>query len=501
MLVHVALLLLAVLAVAAFAAVGRPALATRRLAAEAERKCPPAGKFVEVDGNRIHHVDQGEGRPIVFLHGLGAQLCHFTGPLFPIFGPGYRLVALDRPGSGYSTRARGASGGLSEQARVVRCFIEKLGLEKPLVVGHSLGGAIALTLAVEHPEAISGIALMSPLTHMESALRPEFKALWIPSRLLRWIVSYTIAVPRSFEYAEATLAFIFGPQAVSPDYLVEGGGWIGLRPSHFYATSTDMAAVEKDLGRIEARYGEIAVPVFADSAIGHALDLNGAIRRTDYSTSGAVTTWKLGAVYEPIAGVRFRATRSRDIRAPNLSELFGPRTRRTIGLTDPLTGLQNRRALVDGYPDKAFGEDLAVVMFDLDHFKNTNDAYGHSAGDEVLKRFADVIRTNLRAGDSAFRLGGEEFALVIARVEGSYVEAAARNILADFAGQEIHTQVGVLRCTVSAGIAFGSMNRATLSEMLTRADRALYQAKRAGRNRVVVDGWITEPARRPALRA
>jgi diguanylate cyclase (GGDEF)-like protein len=59
----------------------------------------------------------------------------------------------------------------------------------------------------------------------------------------------------------------------------------------------------------------------------------------------------------------------------------------------------------------------------------------------------------------------------------------------------------VLRCTVSAGVAFGSMKRATLTEMLTRADRALYQAKRAGRNRVVVDGWITEQARRPALRA
>jgi len=99
---------------------------------------------------------------------------------------------------------------------------------------------------------------------------------------------------------------------------------------------------------VKEGYGEIAVPVFADSAIGHALDLNGAIRRTDYSTSGAVTTWKLGAVYEPIKGVRFRATRSRDIRAPNLSELFGPRTRRTIGLTDPLTGLQTNPTVITG---------------------------------------------------------------------------------------------------------------------------------------------------------
>jgi pimeloyl-ACP methyl ester carboxylesterase len=260
MLVSVALWLLVALVIATVVAIGRPALATRRLAAEAEKKCPPAGKFVEIDGNRIHYVETGEGPPIVFLHGLGGQLRHFTGPLFGEFGPGYRLVALDRPGSGYSSRPWGASGGLSEQARVVRRFIEERGLERPLVVGHSLGGAVALTLAVEHPGAISGIALISPLTHMEDALRPEFKALYMPSRLLRWIVSYTVAVPRSFKFAEATLDFIFSPQRMPRDYLIEGGGWLGLRPSQFYASSTDLTAIPQDLASIEARYGEIDMP-------------------------------------------------------------------------------------------------------------------------------------------------------------------------------------------------------------------------------------------------
>jgi pimeloyl-ACP methyl ester carboxylesterase len=263
---------------------------TLRLAAEAEKKCPPAGRFVDVDGNRIHYVETGEGRPIVFLHGLGAQLCHFSGPLFGGFGAGYRLIALDRPGSGYSTRARGASGGLSEQARVVRRFIEQLGLEKPLVVGHSLGGAIALTLAVEHPDAISGIALLSPLTHMESALRPEFKALYMPSRPLRWIVSYTVAIPRSFRLAEATLDFIFSPQRMPPDYLVEGGGWIGLRPSHFYASATDFTAIPRDLARIEARYGEIDMPAgvlfgTADRILAyaeHGAPMPGRMRNLDF---------------------------------------------------------------------------------------------------------------------------------------------------------------------------------------------------------------------------
>ncbi|BCG80783.1 alpha/beta fold hydrolase [Mesorhizobium sp. 113-3-3] len=248
------LLLLAVLGIACMV------LATLWIAAKAQRLVPPVGKFVEIDGNRIHYVDVGEGRPIVFLHGLGAQLHHFRHTLFGHFGQGYRLIALDRPGSGYSTRANGATGRLPEQAALVRRFIEKLGLERPLVVGHSLGGAITLTLAVEHPEAISGIALLAPLTHLENRARQRFDLLYIPSRLKRWIVAYTVAIPLSLHYARPTMEFIFAPQAFPTDYMVGGGGWLGLRPAHFQATSADVVAVEQDLGRVELRYNEIVIP-------------------------------------------------------------------------------------------------------------------------------------------------------------------------------------------------------------------------------------------------
>lgn len=242
--------------------------ATLWIAAKAERLVSASGQFVEIDGNCIHYVETGEGRPIVFVHGLGAQLHQFRHTLFSRFGPGYRLIALDRPGSGYSVRARGATGRLPEQAEIVRRFIETLGLERPLVVGHSLGGAVTLTLAVEHPEAISGIALLAPLTRLEAGVREKAGLLYIRSRLWRRIMAYTAAVPTSLRYARQTLEFIFAPQAVPADYMVNGGGWLGLRPSHFHATSTDFVAVEEDLGRIEQRYGEIAMPagIFFGSA-------------------------------------------------------------------------------------------------------------------------------------------------------------------------------------------------------------------------------------------
>ena len=81
-------------------AVGYFVLATRKIAAAAERAVPPAGTFIDIDGDRIHYVETGEGRPILFLHGLGGQLHHFRHPLFHRFGHGYRLIAVDRPGSG-----------------------------------------------------------------------------------------------------------------------------------------------------------------------------------------------------------------------------------------------------------------------------------------------------------------------------------------------------------------------------------------------------------------
>lgn len=264
-------------------------LATKRISAEAERLVPSAGKFANVGGNRIHYVTAGEGLPILFIHGLGAQLHQFRHSLFAAFPPGCRLIALDRPGSGYSTRARGATGRLVEQAAVIAGFIAELGLEKPLLVGHSLGGAVALATALNHPDSISGIALLAPVTHIEDSVRPEFRPLYIRSPLKRWLVAHTVAVPRSLKFARQSLDFIFAPQKWPDDYGVAGGGMAGLRPSHFFATATDMVAIEHDIAALQARYGEIKMPAgmlfgTADRVLDHrvhGLPMQGAIAGLD----------------------------------------------------------------------------------------------------------------------------------------------------------------------------------------------------------------------------
>ncbi|MCV0396887.1 MAG: alpha/beta fold hydrolase [Rhizobiaceae bacterium] len=233
---------------------------TGAIAREAERLVPATGKTLEIEGNRIHYVETGEGPPILLIHGLGGHHHHMR-PLMAPLGDSFRVISLDRAGSGWSTRAAGMTGNLREQARLIARFIDEMGLERPVLVGHSLGGAIALATALDYPDKVSGLALISPLTHSFDEVPPEFRPLYIPNRFLRRLVAHTIAVPTSVRNAEKTLAFVFGPQQPPADYAIEGGGMLGLRPSHIFATSTDIVAVGNDLPALQDRYGELAMPV------------------------------------------------------------------------------------------------------------------------------------------------------------------------------------------------------------------------------------------------
>lgn len=169
-------------------------------------------------------------------------------------------------------------------------------------------------------------------------------------------------------------------------------------------------------------------------------------------------------------------------------------------LTDPLTGLMNRRALTSLYGERAFGPFMAIVMFDLDHFKRTNDVFGHPVGDKVLCRFAAVIRKYGRTGVDAFRLGGEEFALVMSRMTEEKAYDFASKIGVAFGAEVVPTPRGPLRSTVSGGIGFGEVGGRSLEDVLAEADRALYAAKNAGRNRVLVLDRASK-ADGPALRS
>jgi pimeloyl-ACP methyl ester carboxylesterase len=251
------LVLLALVAMSLGGLVIFTAITARRV----ETALPPRGQFVEVAGARIHYLDKGSGPPIVILHGLGGQMGNFTYALLERLTGEFRVILMDRPGSGYSTRAPGATGRLTEQAAIVAQFIRKLGLDRPLLVGHSMGGAIALGVALDHPEAVKGLALIAPLTHVPKHVPAPFRALDIKSNFLRWLLAWTVATPIGIRQGKAILDAIFSPEPAPADFPTRAGGILGLRPRSFYNTSSDMRAVNKDLWKMAGRYSSLQVPV------------------------------------------------------------------------------------------------------------------------------------------------------------------------------------------------------------------------------------------------
>jgi diguanylate cyclase (GGDEF)-like protein len=157
-----------------------------------------------------------------------------------------------------------------------------------------------------------------------------------------------------------------------------------------------------------------------------------------------------------------------------------------LSASDSLTGLSNRRILTQRLSEELLraqrqSHTFTVLMLDVDHFKKYNDAYGHPAGDEVLRKVANILRNCTRAGDCTARYGGEEFAVLLSGKGGDTALQLAERIRERVAAEEF---VGG-KVTISGGIAEFPQHGHTAEAVISSADEALYEAKREGRNRVV----------------
>lgn len=128
---------------------------------------------------------------------------------------------------------------------------------------------------------------------------------------------------------------------------------------------------------------------------------------------------------------------------------------------------------------------MNAMMIDIDHFKHVNDAYGHAAGDQVLRIVADRCKRNIRGIDLVGRYGGEEFLILLPDSDIYTAQHIAERLVQTIVDIPMQTERGDIRITISAGIACVSDDGATLTDLINRADQALYKAKHAGRNRVV----------------
>jgi two-component system, cell cycle response regulator len=161
--------------------------------------------------------------------------------------------------------------------------------------------------------------------------------------------------------------------------------------------------------------------------------------------------------------------------------------------TDHLTGLANRRAIEEWAARQLRGAarhgfPLWVVLADLDTFKSINDNYGHDAGDTVLQKFAEILRENTRASDLSGRLGGDEFLLILTHVERENIEITLDRLREEFGSQAFTFNGQKVKVTASFGIAgFQGGETPEISVLVRQADKALYAAKRGGRNQVKVE--------------
>ncbi|WP_170518665.1 alpha/beta fold hydrolase [Ruegeria atlantica] len=253
------LLTIALLIVAFFVGMN---LWTRKLTRQGQIRVPQLGVIAPVNGGSIHYVEKGDPskQTLVMIHGLAGQLQHFTYALVDMLADDYHVIAVDRPGCGYSTRDSADLGRLPEQARMIQEFLDSKDVTDAVLVGHSLGGAVSLAMALDRPEKIKALALLAPLTQVLPSTPQVFKPLEIRTEWLRSLIGNTIAVPVAAKTAPHTLDVVFAPDPAPADFLDRAGGALGLRPSAFITGSQDVVGIDDSMAAQVARYEELAVP-------------------------------------------------------------------------------------------------------------------------------------------------------------------------------------------------------------------------------------------------
>jgi len=232
-----------------------------RVSRNIEAAVPAEGRFIEVGGEWIHYVDEGSGPALVMIHGLSGCGRNLTYALSPRLREQFRVITLDRPGSGYSSRHPGAGVDIPAQARLIAELIGKLDLDRPLVLGHSLGGALALSLALDHPLSVCGLVLVAPLTHPQPLLPPVFLSLGVRPALLRRWFARVLAAPIGMLGRKVLIRAVFAPESPPADFAERGGGLLGLRSDNFYCASSEIATVNNDLPDMVRRYPSLKLPV------------------------------------------------------------------------------------------------------------------------------------------------------------------------------------------------------------------------------------------------
>ena len=252
------------------AALGGAALYNRARARRAERDNPPVGRFLELDGTRLHYLDEGPadtgttgrggGFPVVLLHGNTVMLEDWiVSGVFNLVAASRRVVAFDRPGFGYSERPRDRSWTPAAQANLLRAACRRLGVVRPVVVGHSWGTLVALSWALQAPQEVAGLVLVSgyyyPSTRLDAALVTPAA---VP--VLGDLLNHTVSPPLTHMTLPGTLRTMFAPRAVPDRFRDTFPKSLIPRPKQLRAMSQEGSIMVPAAAALQRHYGGFSCP-------------------------------------------------------------------------------------------------------------------------------------------------------------------------------------------------------------------------------------------------
>jgi len=317
---------------AGIALAGAAALVTRWQTRRAERRHPPSGRFISVDGVRLHYIDRGRGPPVVLIHGnvVTAEDFLISGVLRRL-ARHHRVIAFDRPGYGYSQRPAGGLCTATDQARLLCRAWARLGVHTPVVVGHSWGTLVALEAALRRPDQVAGLVLLSG--YYRRTLRLDAVLASPPAiPVIGDVLRHTVSPLLGAALLPATYKGMFAPLAVPRRFKARFPHRFPLRPGQIRAEAQDAWTMAAAAARLQDGYGRLDMPVviFAGSddrvvdPDTHAAALHRAIPHSVLRIVAGAGHMLHHAVPDEVADavetVSIQARRHRTLREPAASE-------------------------------------------------------------------------------------------------------------------------------------------------------------------------------------
>jgi pimeloyl-ACP methyl ester carboxylesterase len=228
-----------------------------------QRAYPEQGRMIEVEGARLHVVDIGPrdnaGPPIVMLHGASSNLEAMRRPLGDMLAAHHRVILIDRPGHGWSTRARDQDSTPAVQSRMIDSVLDQLGIGSAIFVVHSWSGALGARMALDYPRRVAGLVMLAPVTHpWRGGVGWYNKAVTTP--LIGPLLAYTITLPLGVFITAPGARAVFLPQMMPDGYVKDTATLLLLRPREFLANARDLVTLKAAVAEQAPRYAAITAP-------------------------------------------------------------------------------------------------------------------------------------------------------------------------------------------------------------------------------------------------